>query len=176
MKVEKIVNGFLDENCYIISNNEKECLIVDPGSEGEKIVSFIRMNGYKVIGILITHYHFDHVGELDFVKNAFMIDTVIDYKNKGKISLGGFEFQVIENFGHTMDSASFYFDNNNILFSGDFIFKETIGNYEKNHELDMANSLKVFKYMNENVIIYPGHGDETNVKHELEFNPFLRGL
>ena len=176
MKVDTIVNGFLDENCYIISNNDKECLIVDPGSEGEKIVTFIRMNGYIVKGILITHYHHDHVGALDFVKNAFMIKDVIDYKNIGKVKIENFEFQVIETFGHTMDSASFYFDKSDILFTGDFVFKETIGNYEKNHELDMAESLKTFKYMNKNVVIYPGHGESSTVSHELEYNPFLRGL
>ena len=75
-----------------------------------------------------------------------------------------------------MDSVSFYFDKNNILFTGDFLFKETIGNFNEENELSMLNSLNVLKYMSNNVAVYPGHGPETTVGHELQYNPFLRGI
>ena len=75
-----------------------------------------------------------------------------------------------------MDSVSFYFDKNDILFTGDFVFKETIGNFEEDNEQAMINSLKVFKYMSVNVKVYPGHDEETTVEHELKYNPFLRGI
>ena len=83
---------------------------------------------------------------------------------------------MIENPGHTEDSVSYYFDNNDILFSGDFIFKGTIGNYPDGMEDDMIKSLNVFKYMSTNVLVYPGHGPSTSVKEEIENNPFLRGI
>ena len=67
------------------------------------------------------------------------------------------EFKVIETYGHTMDSVSYYFDKNDILFTGDFLFKGTIGNFEEDNEEYMFNSLKIFKYMSTNVRIYPGH-------------------
>ena len=60
MNVICIVNGDLEENCYIIHNN-KYALIVDPGSEEDKIYKVINDLNLKVKGILITHYHFDHV-------------------------------------------------------------------------------------------------------------------
>ena len=69
-----------------------------------------------------------------------------------------------------------YFDKNDILFTGDFVFKETIGNFEEDNEQAMINSLKVFKYMSVNVKVYPGHDEETTVEHELKYNPFLRGI
>ena len=40
----------------------------------------------------------------------------------------------------------------------------------------MVKSLNVFKYMSTNVEVYPGHGEKTTVKHEIEHNPFLRGI
>ena len=101
---------------------------------------------------------------------------IVDYKTKGDVKIDTFEFKVIETYGHTMDSVSFYFDKNDILFTGDFVFKETIGNFEEDNEQAMINSLKVFKYMSVNVRIYPGHDEETTVEHEIKYNPFLRGI
>lgn len=170
-----VVTGFLKENCYIV-NNGTQALIVDPGSDQAKILTEINKRNLKVIGILITHYHFDHVGCLEALKEIYPSVPVIDFNKKGDVSLGAFTFKIVENFGHTMDSVSFYFDKNDILFSGDFIFKESIGNYDEEGEDYMLNSLKVFKYMSLNVTIYPGHGESTTVEHELKYNPFLRGI
>ena len=170
-----VVNGILEENCYIIHNG-RDALIVDPGSEGNKIIDAVKASNLKVIGILITHSHFDHIGALEDVKKEYPDAVVINNKNKGDQSIGMFKFKVIENPGHTEDSVSYYFDNNDILFSGDFIFKGTIGNYPDGMEDDMVKSLNVFKYMSSNVLVYPGHGPSTTVKDEIENNPFLRGI
>ena len=170
-----VVNGILEENCYIIHNG-RDALIVDPGSEGNKIIDAVKASNLKVIGILITHSHFDHIGALEDVKKEYPDAVVINNKNKGDQSIGMFKFKVIENPGHTEDSVSYYFDNNGILFSGDFIFKGTIGNYPDGMEDDMVKSLNVFKYMSSSVSVYPGHGPSTTVKDEIENNPFLRGI
>lgn len=175
LEVLTIVNGFLKENCYILHNGI-DAVIVDPGSEAKRILTEVNSRNLKVKAILITHYHFDHVGALDEIIANFPDAKLVDYKTKGDIKIGNFEFKIIETFGHTMDSVSFYFDKNDILFTGDFIFKETIGNFEEDCESFMINSLKVFKYMSSNVVIYPGHGEETTVEHEIKYNPFLRGI
>ena len=166
--VIRVVTGFLKENCYIIHNGI-DCLVIDPGSDQEKILTEIK-------GILITHYHFDHVGCLDAFKEIYPTARIVDYKTKGDVKINTFEFKVIETYGHTMDSVSFYFDKNDILFTGDFVFKGTIGNFEEDNESSMFNSLKIFKYMSTNVKIYPGHDEETTVEAELKNNPFLKGI
>ena len=61
MEIKKVVTGALDENCYIIIK-DGECLIVDPGADFSKIKAEICDN--KVLGVLITHSHFDHIGAL----------------------------------------------------------------------------------------------------------------
>lgn len=175
MKVERIITGFLKGNCYIIHDGVS-CLIVDPGSDEKLIVSKINELRLIVKGILITHYHFDHIGCLDYFKRLYPNAKVVDYKNLGINKIDTFEFQVIETTGHTMDSCSFYFDKNDILFTGDFLFKETIGNYERENESSMLKSLKIMKYMSTSIVIYPGHDESTTVKDELKNNPFLRGL
>ena len=176
IKVITIVTGMLEENCYII-HNDIDALIVDPGDNSDIIISEIEKLNLNVKGILITHYHFDHVGALDDIKTKYSNAVLVDYKTKeDKLQIGTFEFKKIETFGHSSDSVSYYIDNNNVLFTGDFVFKETIGNIEENLEDEMANSLNVFKYMPESVVCYPGHGESTTVGHELKNNPFLRGI
>ncbi len=175
IKVEKVVTGFLKENCYIVHNG-KFCLIIDPGSDPEKIVSVINKNNLLVKGILITHYHFDHVGALDYMKRMYSDAKVVDYKNVGDMIIDTFSFKVVETFGHTMDSCSFFFDKDNALFSGDFIFKDDIGNFEEDNYTEMLRSLKIFKYISPNTVIYPGHDEETTVGYELKNNPFLKGI
>ncbi|MBR4178534.1 MAG: MBL fold metallo-hydrolase [Bacilli bacterium] len=167
-----VVNGYLMENCYIIHNN-KYALIVDPGSESNRIINEIEKNKLKVVGILITHYHFDHIGALDELENKYKC-VVVDYRNKvNKIKC--FEYEVIENYGHTMDSVSYLFKENKMLFCGDFVFKDTIGDYDDINEDYMFESLERFKALDKDIIVYPGHGVSTTVGYEIKHNPYLRG-
>lgn len=168
LEIIRVVNGYLEENCYIIHNNEY-ALIIDPGSESDRIIKEVKKRNLNVLGILITHYHFDHIGALDDIKNEFNVDVI---NNKIKC----FDFEIIKNPGHTEDSVSYYFKKDNILFSGDFVFKETIGNYSFDMENVMIDSLIEFKKLPKNVKVYPGHGEDTTVGYELENNPFLKGI
>lgn len=175
IKVNVITNGYLEENCYIVENNN-ECLIVDPGSESNRIIEEIEKLKLKVKGILITHYHFDHIGALDEIKNKYKNALVFDYNSSDNIKIGSFEIKKINNFGHTMDSCSYYFEKDNIMFTGDFVFYETIGNYDKENEKEMFNSLKEFIKLNDNIKIYPGHGPRSSVGYEKQNNYYLRGI
>ena len=56
MEVKSVLTGYLDENCYVLIKN-KTCLVVDPGDDFQKIKELIGDN--KVLGVLITHSHFD---------------------------------------------------------------------------------------------------------------------
>ena len=168
-----IVNGYLGENCYIIHNN-KYALIVDPGSEGNRIINEIDKNNLEVVGILITHYHFDHIGALDELKDNYNC-IIVDYKNRVN-KIKDFKFEIIENYGHTMDSVSYYFKKDKLLFCGDFVFKETIGNYDIENEYTMFDSLEKFKKLDKNIVVYPGHGEKTTVGYEINNNPYLRGF
>ena len=173
--VECLVTGYLEENCYIV-NIEKKALIVDPGDDEEKILKLIKDKDYEIVGILITHHHFDHVGALDRMIKEFPNAKLVDYKSKDDVIIEPFHFKIIETQGHTMDSVSFYFDSFDVLFTGDFVFRGTIGNFPDDTEDEMIKSLKVFKYIPREVTVYPGHGLSTTVGDELDNNPFLKGI
>ena len=175
LNVKCLVTGELEENCYVINLGIK-ALIIDPGDNADKIIKYVKDNKLEVDGILITHHHFDHVGALKDIQNEFKKAKFIDFNDSGDIAIEPFHFKIIETYGHTLDSVSFYFDKQNVLFTGDFVFKGTIGNYDYENEEKMVKSLKIFKYMPKDVIVYPGHGESTTVGEELENNPFLKGI
>jgi glyoxylase-like metal-dependent hydrolase (beta-lactamase superfamily II) len=62
MRVKTIVNGKWRENCYIAVDDDGHALIVDPGSDSETIAAEVAANGWRVVGIINTHAHYDHVG------------------------------------------------------------------------------------------------------------------
>ena len=167
MNVKRVIVGELEENCYILEK-ENKCIIIDPGDEVDKIINNIK---YSVIGILITHYHFDHIGALELLKEKYNI-------NENNYNIDGFSFEVIDTPGHTSDSKTYYFKDDNIMFVGDFIFKNGIGRMDlpTGNKEEMIKSLnKIFTYPLD-TIIYPGHGEETTLKDERENIDYLLNL
>lgn len=80
MKWKQMPLGPLQTNCYILWNDQKNCLIVDPGAEGEKLVSWLNEHNLKPLAILLTHAHFDHIGAVDTVRHTYNIPVYIDEK------------------------------------------------------------------------------------------------
>lgn len=157
MKIENLVVGDLATNCYLLSINE-ECIIIDPGDEFSKIKKAIKDK--KVVGCLLTHFHFDHIGALEEVLSYYDLEI-------NKVKSNNFCFEIIETPGHTSDSKTFYFPKDKIMFTGDFIFNHSIGRTDLGgNDEDMKNSLAKFKQYDDDIILYPGHGPSTILKKE----------
>ncbi len=164
MNIKTVVVGELETNTYIIEKND-ECIIIDPGDDFDKISKNISK---KVIGVLLTHKHFDHIGALNDCINFYNV-KVYDKSNlkEGKNFISNFTFDVIFNPGHTLDSISFIFDE--VMFSGDFIFYGTIGRWDLGGDFSlMKDSIRNILKSNINYKIYPGHGDITYLDNERE--------
>lgn len=172
MKIECIKTGYLEENCYVISK-ENDALIVDPGNDAEKIISLV--GNKNVLAVLITHYHFDHIGALDEIVNHYNVE-VIDYKNK-KGNIGAFNFEIIDTKGHKEDSVSFYFKEEKIMFVGDFIFEGAIGRWDLpgGNLNQMLDSIKKIRKYDKAIVLYPGHGNKTTLEKELLNNLYMKG-
>lgn len=173
MNVKTIKTGYLEENCYILIIDDK-ALVIDPGDDYDKIKQ--ELTNYNLVGILITHNHFDHVGALDNLLNDYKIQYYSHHNLKEqKYNIKPFDFEVIYTPGHSKDSVSFYFEKENILFSGDFLFKGTVGrmDLEGGNPTEMKQSLLKLDRLNNNTLIFPGHGDNTTLKEERKNNLYL---
>jgi hydroxyacylglutathione hydrolase len=158
MIIKKIVVGYLKENRYILEKNNK-VIIIDPGDEFEKIDKEIHG---EVIGVLLTHSHFDHVGALNEVLNKYHVPV-------NKFNPEPFNFEVIYTPGHSWDSKTYYFKNEDVMFTGDFIFYHDLGrtDLKSGSQKDMQKSLNKIKKYPLNIKCYPGHGQETTLQEEI---------
>ena len=79
MEVLSLVVGEMFENCYILANDKQEAIIIDPGAEAERIIKFAEP--YKVVGILVTHFHFDHIGAVDYLYDKYHCPIYIHHED-----------------------------------------------------------------------------------------------
>jgi len=93
MQVKIIKVGYLQTNCYILIQNG-QCIVVDPGDDFFAIEPQIGTN--KVIGVLITHRHPDHIGALDLLLKKYNV-PVYEKNNleEKRYSVEGFNFEVL---------------------------------------------------------------------------------
>lgn len=173
VNIKVIKTGVLEENCYVLIKNDR-IIIIDPGDDYDQIKKII--NNFHIEGILITHNHFDHIGALPPLLSEFKTTCYrFDNLEEKTYQLGPFKFKVIYTPGHSADSVSYYFYEDKVLFTGDFLFKETIGRTDllTGSMSDMKSSLLTIKKYDKDILIYPGHGDSTNMDYELKNNLYL---
>jgi len=156
MKYEKIVVGALETNCYLaFCEKSRECAVIDPGADPEKIIRIIDDKDLKPVVLLNTHGHIDHIGGNKAIKEKFGVPLYIhkdDEKmlksvlqsglalllgskaspapdkllNEGDIiDIGESKLEVIHTPGHSPGSVSFLTDM--VLFSGDTLFCGGVG-------------------------------------------------
>jgi len=177
MKIEMIKVGKLRCNCYILSI-DNDVLVIDPGDEADKISELI--GNRKVLGIIITHHHPDHDGAVTKLSQKYNC-MVYDRYNlvEGINKILPFIFEVIYTPGHKEDLITLYFEEDKVMFCGDFIFKDSIGRCDLHGSSikDMSTSLLKIKNYDRDVTIYPGHGVNTTLGYEIDnnvyFNEFL---
>lgn len=201
MNIKRIVlSGFnMSSNCYIL-NKDNRAVVIDPGFDDIELYNYLTNKELDVEAIILTHGHFDHWGGYKKLSklypNAHTYASSLDYKwyeigdnnpygytpqfdfdlNKLKtIKLLGDTYKVIKTPGHSAGSVSLY--NKLKLFSGDVLFMQSIGRYDLmdgNIEV-LLDSIKLLYSLDNDTIIYPGHGRDTTIGFEKRSNPFIKG-
>lgn len=196
--VKQIVVGAYQTNCYILIE-DKHAIIIDPGKKEERIIANIP-NDVIVDAICLTHGHFDHIGAVDKLHEYYHCPIYLDSDDEvlvkhckynqmdsysgsinydtipydfPKTMINNFELEVIKASGHTEGSCLLIYQN--LMFAGDVIFKRSVGRTDlfMGNESKMRQSLKMIKQLDPDLLIYPGHGEITNLADELKYNYFL---
>ena len=89
-------------------------------------------------------------------------------------NIKNFQFKVVPTPGHSIGGVSFIFDREETVFSGDALFKETIGRWDLptgNHEQLLTSIQEQLFTLPNHYRVFPGHGWDTTIGHEKVFNP-----
>lgn len=205
--------NMLSENCYVVSDESRDCVIIDCGAyypeEGQAIVGYIRQQQLTPRHLLCTHGHFDHCMGNGYIFRAFGLkprahqdDSFLMEKmeqqtsdilgipihldvppvgsyltDSDNITFGSHTWQIIHTPGHTPGGIVFYDADEHIAFSGDTLFRMSIGrtDFERGSYADMMTSLHMLAtQLPADTKIYAGHGPETTMADEIRYNPYLR--
>jgi len=93
-----------------------------------------------------------------------------------KIILGTESFSNLFTPGHTPGEYCLYFNESNFCITGDVLFRESIGRtdlYGGDYDTLIASIKSKLFSLPDNIIIYPGHGDQSTIGYEKLHNPFL---
>jgi len=197
--------GPLQCNCTILGDSDSGIgYVFDPGGDAQRILATVETMGLKIIGIIHTHAHLDHIlaaGEihrktgapiwlhrsdkilwdsLGFQCKMFNIPYVPvpdpDHwiEDEQELECGG---SCIHTPGHTGGSTSFYFENSRLLIAGDTLFQGSVGrtDLEGGSAGLLQKSIQQRLYkLDETATVITGHGPETTIGHEMRFNAFVR--
>lgn len=207
MVLEKIVVGALATNCYIIAPNvNAEAAVIDPGSDASLILERLKKSNLKLKFIINTHGHYDHVSadselarknkvqvyihpediymlndpsanlSLFWDKPMEAVDMIKELKDGQILEVGELALQIIHTPGHTKGSISILVDNK--LFTGDLLFKDSIGrtDFPGSSFQTLIKSLEKIANLPDDTQIYPGHGPVTVLGEEKQNNIFFKEI
>ncbi|SEH61369.1 Metallo-beta-lactamase superfamily protein [Halobacillus karajensis] len=168
-KITRLPLGPIATNAYIIHENN-EALVIDPGGDFEKLQKYLKERELKVIAILLTHAHFDHIGAVDQVRENYDAPVYIHEKEAdwlgdpekngsalfglgeitakpadhffqlGQMQIGDFSFEVRHTPGHSPGSVSFVFRNQRLTIAGDTLFQEALAGRIFREEVEQSLS------------------------------------
>lgn len=124
MKILVMEVGMIGTNCYIAVNEETNAgVVIDPGDEGEKILSVIKKHGIKVEAIFITHGHSDHIMGLSEVREATGAKVYISEADSHMLSQPGSNLSAFMGKSKTFSQADEFFTDNEELVAAGMTFK-----------------------------------------------------
>jgi hydroxyacylglutathione hydrolase len=184
-------------------------LIVDPGDEPDKLIAAIDALGVQLDGILLTHTHFDHVGAVAPVARAtgaevwvpaleaFVLADIMSFvpwpgfgpfesydaehtlEGGERLELAGFEIDVLFTPGHSPGHVTFSIPDEQTIFSGDVLFKQSIGRTDLpggDHGTLLQSIRGLVESLPGETVVHPGHMGTTTLAAERATNPFLAEL
>lgn len=174
----ELVPIFEDNYVFILINEDnKNCIVVDPGSAPE-VTRYLRENNLSLLGILLTHHHNDHIGGVKDLVASFPAPVYAPLKNKTQIpfaqhyvqekdlvSLGDFSFEVMELPGHTLGHVAFWYAPKKWLFSGDVLFGLGCGRlFEGTYEQAYHSLQKMKSFPNDSLVFCTHEYTEQNMQ------------
>lgn len=183
----------------IVDETQKKAMVIDPAGEVPKIIEILDTLGAELVYIYLTHCHADHINGVNELKKEKGGKVLIHRKGRENLEnrvpvlaeyiglppiyvkedsivddddilhVGDLEFRVIYTPGHTDDGTALYCEKEEMLFSGDTLFKGAWGRVDlptSDFDAIMNSIINKLLILPENTIVYPGHGKPTRIGDE----------
>ncbi len=198
-ELKRILLEETSTNSYLLSDKNRKCIIIDPAFRPKSIAKTIKNNNYTPMAILLTHNHWDHSKEINRLSELLNVPIITNQNqiemgksdlgieitakpiqlvsHQDMITIGDLKIEILYSPGHSTGSMCFYHKASGSLFSGDTLFKGSIGrvDFDGSEPDKIIHSIfSVLNAVDSKTAVYPGHGDSSIKEYELEFNPFLR--
>ena len=192
MNITVLPLGSLQANCYVAAQGGI-CAVIDPGAQGAQLVQWLKDQKLTPEAVLLTHGHFDHVGAVKALVDAFGMDVYLHegdtamtgelaqglYWNKtygegDTVAVGDMTFTVLHTPGHTPGSVCLKCEDT--LFSGDTLFAGSCGrtDFPGGSWEQMMRSLHRLGAMEGDFRVLSGHGGESTLARERACNPYMK--
>jgi glyoxylase-like metal-dependent hydrolase (beta-lactamase superfamily II) len=187
-----------DNGMYILADGQGDAILIDPSRGEREATATLRDHGLRLVEILNTHGHQDHVYDNASMKqetgariaihraDAYRLDPATrpasqleppksvadDLIEEGPLTyVRDLEIQAIHTPGHTEGSVSFYLAKESILFSGDLLFAGNVGRIDLpgGDAAQMEASLARVATLPTATRVFPGHGPATTIGAELSW-------
>ena len=181
-------------------------VVIDPGDEAPRLLAALAEAGHPPGEIWLTHAHFDHIGAVAGLREAHPVPVrlhpadaplyddakrqaawfgmsvrppgvpAVDLADGERLALGEHVFEVLHTPGHAPGHVAFYAPAAGVLFSGDALFRGSVGRTD----LPLCDPAALEQSLRERLLVLPdetrvlpGHGPETTIGRERQTNPFL---
>ncbi len=193
-----VLGPLANNTIIIGCEKEHAAAVIDPSFEAaEKILTYLKKKNLKLKAILLTHSHWDHIAGVKALKEKIDVSVYVheldrenlekpgsdglvlmydiegvkaDYllKDQDMVQIGSIALKVLHTPGHTPGSVCYFAEKEKILFSGDTLFKGSMGavHFPASSAKDMWQSLKKLSLLPPKTEVFPGHGRNTTIKQE----------
>jgi glyoxylase-like metal-dependent hydrolase (beta-lactamase superfamily II) len=206
VNVTRLVLGPFQENCYIVSDPESGAtVVVDPGSDGDRVIAEVERMGRELDAIWVTHAHVDHIGAIASVKRRWNVPVYLHpldeplYRVGGRqaqlygipyeeppspdqqfsdgqtLLLGNVKLSVMHAPGHSPGHVIIHGHGQALV--GDCLFAGSVGRTDLpfSNASQLEASLARIAALPPETVIHPGHGNSSTIGEERISNPFLNG-
>ena len=193
-------------NTYLLVDNNNDVVVIDPSKDNDNIINFIKKNNYHLKAILLTHGHVDHIrgvdrlvrefnvplymgfDEVNFLTNTYLNASFflgkpftieskpITVSDSEVLHILDEDIVCIHTPFHTRGSICYHLSTSKYLFSGDFLFKGSVGRSDlpTGSPKTLHDSLNKVLILDKDTKVYPGHGPFTTIELEKKGNPFIK--
>lgn len=191
--IERLNIRSQSSNCYFFVCEETgKAAIIDPGAVSDTIIENLKKRNLHASLIIMTHAHRDHIGAVEELRNELKLPVAIHQDDAEKfnrltgfrpditlqdgieIKIGEKTVKVIHTPGHTPGGICLLTEDG--LLSGDTLFYGTVGRAD----LEGGNARKLLESLHnklmaldDEILVFPGHGQPTSIGRERRFNPFI---